>query len=139
MPNLALSNKMPDSIADLALMGAGAMAALAIVIFSIGPRPPPSQAVAREAKSDHLPKDFGPRTVKIERFMPPPREIDVMPTSRPEPDASLWWPPQPMTKVAGWPKEQAKAKPAEPPRDVCAKYGKRKVFIDGGKRWRCRK
>jgi hypothetical protein len=153
MQTLALSNKL-DRIADIGMIGVGAlltaMLLASVLIFSIGPRPPPAESVVvRDGKSERW--DAGPRVVKVQRFVKPP-EPKVMPQLPPpmpppsRPDSSLWWPPPPsFTATPGWPKEQssraeAKEKPkpsAAEPRDICAKHGMRKVTV--GKGWRCRK
>lgn len=142
MLTLALSDRQTDKVVNIALACASSAILATVLIFSIGPRPPPPQAVARDTKAD-LPKDLGPRIVRVERFMR--EELVPMSAPSPTPEPRLWWPPQPVPQAAtaDWPTEaippaQAEEKP-DKGRDVCSRHGMRKVMIDGGKRWRCRK
>lgn len=163
----------------LAVAAGGSLLLVTALVLSIGPRPPP-QAVVREAKAARshangetvlmksvpIPRDLGPRTVKVERFVqaqaPTPEVVMPAPPPTPSltpltPQVDVWWPqearsspstsPQlpplpPSRPATGWeeppPPPAAKAEPVHESHDICARHGMKKVWVSN-KRWRCRK
>jgi hypothetical protein len=130
------------------LVAAGLGLLTAAMVFALGP-PPPPEGVVREGKTDRadakprasyskhraMPKDIGPRVVTVERIQPLPAWLPQQPIEPVLPPPA----PLPPTRPAPAVKPAAAVKPERrETKDVCAKHGRKKVWINS-KKWRCKK